>query len=153
MYRRELLSLQEAQKKEEEMSRKNRIQQLFIVFVALGLLVSGCAGAYSTLPREKISEADKAILEAKESNASLNAPIELKAAEDKLAGARAALNNKDYAEATRLAEQALVDADYARAKGTSEKAKKKAEEIRQSIKGLHEEIELLSKQITVQGGK
>jgi hypothetical protein len=67
------------------MDRWKRIQQLFIVFIGLGLLVSGCAGAYSTLPGEKISKGDKAILEAKESNASLNAPVELKAAEDKLA--------------------------------------------------------------------
>jgi len=134
------------------MNRKNRIPKLFIVFVALGLLVSGCAGAYSALPREKISEGDKAILEAKEGNASLNAPVELKAAEDKLEAAKVALGNKDYDDATRLAEQASVDADYARAKASSEKARKKADELRQNIKGLRQEIELLSKQITLKEG-
>jgi len=134
------------------MNRRNRIQQLFIVFVALGLLVSGCAGAHSALPREKISEGDKAIREARESNASQDAPAELKAAEDKLAAARAALGKKDYADATRLAEQASVDADYARAKGSSEKARKKAEELNQNIKTLRQEIELLSEQIKLQGG-
>lgn len=133
------------------MNRKNGIPKLFIVFVALGLLVSGCAGA--ALPREKISEGDKAILEAKEGNASLNAPVELKAAEDKLEAAKAAFNKKDYDEATRLAEQASVDADYARAKASSEKARKKADELRQNIKALRQDIEGLSKQITVQGGK
>jgi hypothetical protein len=128
------------------MKGKRRLQQLFAGVAVLGLLlISGCA-TYAALPREKISQADKAVNEAKESNASLNAPTELKAAEDKLGEAKTALGKKDYEEATRLAEQALVDADYARAKGTSEKAKKKAEELRQNIKTLLQEIELLSKQ-------
>ena len=134
------------------MNERKRIQLLIIVLAAFSLLLlSGCAS--SMLPKEKISEGDQAILKAKESNTSVNAPIELKAAEDKLAEAKTALAKKDYGEATRLAEQALVDADFAMAKGDSEKAKKKAEEVRRSIKALREEIELLSKQITLQGGK
>jgi hypothetical protein len=128
------------------MNEKKRIQPLLVVWVVLGLLlINGCV-TYATLPREKISEADKALIEAKESNASLNAPGELKAAEDKLAEAKAAFGKKDYEKATRLAEQASVDADYARAKGASEKAKKEAEELRQNIKTLRHDIELLSKQ-------
>ena len=127
---------------------------LFVVTVVLSiLLLGGCGGGFSALPKEKISESDKAVTEAKGSNASLNAPAELKAAEDKLAMAKAAFGKKDYAEATRLAEQASVDADYARAKGASEKAKKEAEDLRQNIKTLRQDIEGLSKQITLQGGK
>jgi hypothetical protein len=134
------------------MNDRKRIQPLIIVLAAFSLLLgSGCASAI--IPKEKISESDQAILKAKESNASLSAPVELKAAEDKLALAKAAFGKKDYAEATRLAEQALVDTDYARATATSVKAKKKAEEIRQSIKTLHQEIDQLSKQMTLQGGK
>jgi hypothetical protein len=128
------------------MKKNRKLQQLFVSVAGLGLLLmSGCT-TFATLPREKISEGEKALTEAKESNASLNAPVEFKAAEDKLAEAKAAFGKKDYEEATRLAEQASVDADYARAKGTSEKAKKKAEELRQNIKTLRQEIELLSKQ-------
>lgn len=128
------------------MKGKRRLQQLFAGVAVFGLLlISGCA-TYAALPKEKISQADKAVNEAEESNASLNAPTELKAAQDKLGAAKTALGKKDYEEATRLAEQALVDADYARAKGTSEKAKKKAEELHQNIKTLRQEIELLSKQ-------
>jgi hypothetical protein len=135
------------------MNGKKKIQQLLIVLSGLSLMVvSGCS-TFASLSREKISESDKAISEARESNASLNAPIELKAAEDKLAEAKAAFNNKDYGKATHLAEQALVDADFARAKGTSEKARKKAEEIRENINALRQEIEFLSKQITLKGGK
>jgi hypothetical protein len=134
------------------MNGKKRIQQLFIVLAGLGLIVVISCSTYATLSREKISEGDKAISEARESNANLNAPVELKAAEDKLAEARAAFNSKDYGKATHLAEQALVDADFARAKGISEKAKKKAEEIRENINTLRQEIELLSEQITLKGG-
>jgi hypothetical protein len=135
------------------MKGKRSIQGLFVVVIALSMLwLNGCGG-FATLPAEKISDSDKAMQEAKESNASLNAPVELKAAEDKLAAAKAAFNKKDYDEATRLAEQASVDADFAKAKGTSEKARKKTEEIRQNIKVLRQEIEILSKQITLEGGK
>ncbi len=128
------------------MGKKKRIQPLLVVWVILGLLLTNGCVTYATLPRDKISGGEKALVEAKESNASVNAPGELKAAEDKLAEAKAAFGKKDYEKATRLAEQASVDADYARAKGASEKAKKKAEELRQNIKTLRQDIELLSKQ-------
>ena len=135
------------------MDKKKRIPPLLVVWVILGLLLtSGCV-TYATLPREKISEADKAFVEAKESNASLNAPVELKAAEDKLTEAKSAFDKKDYEKAARLAEQASADADYARAKGSSEKARKKADEIRQNIKTLKQDIELLSQKIALEGGK
>ncbi len=91
--------------------------------------------------------------EAEEGNGSINAPVELKTAEDKLAAAKAAFKKKDYDEATRLAEQTSVDADFPKAKGTSEKAKRKAEEIRQNIRFLRQEIETLSKLIALEGGK
>ena len=135
------------------MKGRKHMLSLFIVTVVFSILLLDGCGGFSTLPKEKISESDKAVAEAKESNASVNAPTELKAAEDKLAKAKAAFRDKDYDVATRLAEQASVDADYARAKGASEKAKKEAEDLRQNIKTLRQDIEGLSKEITLQGGK
>jgi len=135
------------------MEGKRGIRGLFVTVIALSALwLSGCGG-FAALPKEKISDGDKAIREARESNASLSAPVELKAAEDKLAAAKAAFNKKNYDEATRLAEQASVDADFAKAKGSTEKARKKAEEIQQDIKTLKQEIEALSKKIALEGGK
>jgi hypothetical protein len=135
------------------MKGEHKIQKIVFGSVVFGLMImSGCT-TFATLPREKISEADKGILEARGSNAAVHAPLELKTAEDKLDDARVAFNKKDYGKATRLAEQAMVDADYARAKGTTVEVKKKAEELRQNIKTLRQEIDLLSKQITLQGGK
>jgi len=135
------------------MKGDHRIQKIVVGLVVLGLMaMSGCT-TFATLPREKISEAGKGIIEARGSNATVYAPLELKTAEDKLADARVAFNKRDYDKATRLAEQAMVDADYARAKGTTVEVKKKAEELRQNIKTLRQEIDLLFKQITLQGGK
>jgi hypothetical protein len=111
----------------------------------LALVAGGCA-ANGILSREKISAGEKALNEAKISNASLNAPAELKTAEDKLVAARDALAKEDYGKANRLAEQAQVDADYARTKATTAKAKETAEGMRKNIQDLRQEIERLSKQ-------
>jgi macrodomain Ter protein organizer (MatP/YcbG family) len=127
------------------MDRKRKQLQLFLVLAVFGLLLaSGCA-TDGTLP-EKILQGDEAIRKAAESNATLNAPGELKAAQEKLAQAKQAAYKRDYDRATRLAEEASTDADYARSKAASEKARKMAEQLREDIKALRQEIEHLSKQ-------
>ncbi len=135
------------------MKGKRILQVLFVVVMGLSILwLSGCSGLAAS-SREKISRGDQALTEAKGSNATVNAPVELKAAGDKLEQAKAAFGQKDYSNADRLAEQALADVDYARAKASSEKVKKEAEEVRQNIKTLRQEIEVLNKKISAQGGK
>jgi macrodomain Ter protein organizer (MatP/YcbG family) len=127
------------------MDRKRKQLQLFLVLAVFGLLLaSGCA-TDGTLP-EKILQGDEAIRKAAESNATLNAPGELKAAQEKLAQAKQAAYKRDYDRATRLAEEASTDADYARSKAASEKARKMAEQLREDIKALRQEVEHLSKQ-------
>jgi macrodomain Ter protein organizer (MatP/YcbG family) len=127
------------------MDRKIKQLQLFLVLAVFGLLLaSGCA-TDGTLP-EKILQGDEAIRKAAESNATLNAPGELKAAEEKLVQAKEAAYKRDYDKATRLAEEASIDADYARSKAASEKARKMAEQLREDIKALRQEVEHLSKQ-------
>jgi Domain of unknown function (DUF4398) len=136
-----------------QMKGKRSIHGLLVVVMGLSILwLSGCSGLAAS-SREKISDGDKALVGAKESNASVNAPVELKAAEDKLGEAKAAFAKKDYDNADRLADQALADADYARAKGSTEKTRKKSDEIRQNIKTLKQDIELLSKKMNLEGGK
>jgi hypothetical protein len=127
------------------MNRKKKDLQLFLVLAVFGLLLmSGCA-TNGILP-EKIRQGDEAIRKAAESNATLNAPGELKAAEEKLTQAKEAAYKRDYDKAARLAEEASIDADYARYKAASEKARKVAEELRNDIKLLRQEIDHLSKQ-------
>jgi cell division protein FtsB len=127
------------------MNRKRKGLQLFLVLAVFGLLLaSGCA-TNGTLP-DKILQGDEAIRKAAESNATLNAPDELKAAEKKLVQAKEAAYKRDYDRAIRLAEEASIDADYARSKAASEKARKKAEQLREEIKALRQEVDHLSKQ-------
>ena len=120
-----------------------------LLFAAGGIFLlswlGGCATSNGKLSNEKISLSEKMIQDAKESNASLNAPAELKTAEENLARAREALYIKDYKRAVHLAEQAAVDAEYARVKADSEKAKKTAEEMKKNIDALRQEIERLPK--------
>jgi macrodomain Ter protein organizer (MatP/YcbG family) len=127
------------------MNRKRKGLQLFLVLAVFGLLLaSGCA-TNGALP-EKILQGDEAIRKAAESNATLNAPGELKAAEEKLVQAKEAAYRRDYDKATRLAEEASIDAEYARHKAASEKARKMAEDLRKNIKLLRQEVDHLSKQ-------
>ena len=127
------------------MNSERKGLQLFLILAVFGLLVaSGCA-TKGTLS-EKILQGDEAIRKAAESNATLNAPGELKAAEEKLTQAKEAAYKRDYDKATRLAEEASIDADYARYKAASEKAKKVAEDLRKNIELLRQEVDHLSKQ-------
>ena len=135
------------------MKGKRIILSLLVVVMALSILwLTGCSGLKAS-SQQKISEGDKALIGARESNATVNAPVELKAAEDKLEQAKAAFGQKDYSNADRLAEQALADVDYARAKASSEKVKMEADAIRQNVKTLRQEIEVLNNKISAQGGK
>ncbi len=125
---------------------RKKISHLLAAAASIGLVLAmGCAtnGALST---EKISQGERSIRDARQSNASLTALPELKMAEDKLADAKAAFANKEYEKAGRLAEQAQVDADYARARADAAKSKRTAGEMRKNIENLRQEIERLSKQ-------
>ena len=127
-------------------NKKGIIQQVGSVTGIVFLLLTGGCATNGNLSAEKITQGERAIAEARQSDASLSAPVEMRTAEDKIAAARTALANKEYGKAARLAAEAQVDADYARAKADSEKAKKTAEEMRENIQTLRQEIERLSKQ-------
>ena len=129
------------------MGGNKRTVQLLAVVAAFGLLLaSGCATNGTLLSTRKIQAGEKAIMDAREGNASLNAPAELNVAEENLSRAREAQAKKEYEKAARLAERASIDAAYARTKATLEKTKKPVEEMRKNIEVLRQEIERLSKQ-------
>lgn len=118
--------------------------QIVGILIIVGFFsLSGCA---STVPPvESISSAEMAIKMAKGSDATINAPAELKLAEDKLNNAKAAVEKEEFELAKRLAEQALVDARLAEAKSRSKKAKEMAQEMQESIDTLKREIERAQK--------
>jgi tetratricopeptide (TPR) repeat protein len=107
------------------------------------LMAAGCASGDAALANSKVSQAERAINEAKQGNAGVTAPVELKTAEDKLTAARASAAKGDYDEAMRQADQALVDADYARARATNTRVKKIADDMRQNIQTLRQELDRL----------
>ena len=123
--------------------KKRWITPFFAVAAAFGLLLGGCASD-GTLATQKLSAGERAIMDAREGNASLNAVAELNAAEGNLSEAKEAFAKKEYEKATRLADRASIDAEFARNKAATEKAKKNAEEMRKNIETLRQEIERLS---------
>ncbi len=113
-----------------------------LLLLLITLVVSvGIATAKDVAPTEKITTVEKALDVARESNATIHAPLELKLAEDKLKKANIAIDEKEFEQARRLADEALMDAKLAEAKSRSEKAKKLSQEMRNSIDTLRREIE------------
>jgi len=108
-------------------------------------IAGGCSSMNANLAGEKVSRGEKAVADAKESNAILNAPDDLAVAQTKLGQANDAFAKQDYEEAARLADQASVDADYARARATTQKNRKTADEMKKNIETLRQEIERKSK--------
>ena len=123
--------------------KKRWITPFFTVAAAFGLLLGGCASD-GTLATQKLSAGEKAVMDAREGNASLNAAAELNAADGNLSEAKEAFAKKEYEKAARLADRASIDAELARNKAVTEKAKKNAEEMRKNIEALRQEIERLS---------
>lgn len=123
--------------------KKRRIVPFFAVAATFGILLGGCASD-GTLATQKLSAGERAIMDAREGNASLNAAAELNAAEGNLSEAKEAFAKKEYEKAARLADRASIDAEFARNKAVTEKAKKNAEEMRKNIEALRQEIERLS---------
>jgi len=106
------------------------------------VMATGCA-SNGTLASARIGQAERAVDEAKQSNATLNAAADLKVAEDRLVAARAAVIRQDPADAIRQAEAAMADADYARARSFNERVRKVVDDMRQNIQTLRQELERL----------
>ena len=128
------------------MDGKKRGALLSVVAAVVVLSVAGgCSSMNANLAGEKVSRGEKAVADAKESNAILNAPDDLAVAQGKHAAANDAFTKQNYEEAARLADQAAVDADYARARATTQKNRKTAEDMKKNIEALRQEIERMTK--------
>lgn len=118
------------------MARKKAVIQMLLLCGAMGL--SGCAG---NPPTAALSQADLAVQQASKSKAPEYASLELYTAREQLTGAQEAMKNKEYTQARRLAERALVNAQLAETKAEAEQTRRAAEELRQSIEALRREAE------------
>jgi hypothetical protein len=120
-------------------------QAIGIAVILAVVSAAGCASK-GVAPVESMTSAELVIKEARDNNAAINAPLELKFAEDKLAAAKAAVTQEEFIRAKRLADEALMDAKLAEAKSLSVKAKKQAQEMRDTIDTLRHEIDRIQSQ-------
>ena len=106
--------------------------------LALGsaALLAGCAG---NPPSEQMAVTESAVNAAVSSGGPEYAPVETKNAQDKLAQARIALNDKEYKQARNLAQQAEWDARVAERKSQAVKAQNNVKDAQQGVMELRQE--------------
>ena len=107
------------------------------------LLAAGCASLPA--PTEQIAVSRAAVSSAVSSGGNEYAPLLLKSAVDKMAGAERAMTDKDYLHARRWAEQAQLDAKLAETTADYGKAQKAVDNSQESNRVLREEIDRTAK--------
>jgi Domain of unknown function (DUF4398) len=108
-----------------------------IVFAAALLALAGCA---ATPPTEQLAAARASVGQA-QPVAAKEAPLELGAAQSKLARAEDAMQRGEYETARRYAEQAEVDAKLAWTSAENARAQRAAAELEQGIQTLRRELD------------
>jgi hypothetical protein len=106
-----------------------------VLAMACLALLSACAG---TPPIEAMA-VSRASVERATGPAAAEAPVEMAAARDKLTRATTAYNNKDYALAKQLANEADADATLAEAQARSVRSSRALAEVRDGIRMLRDE--------------
>ena len=114
--------------------------------VATWFLLAGAAAiaaACSSVPEPvaELASARTAVRSVQDTDAQSLTPVLLDRAKTKLDRAEAAMRDKQYAEARRLAEESLADAQLARAQADAIVAQRNADELDASIKMLRSEID------------
>ena len=111
--------------------------------VAAAIFMAGCASPVPPLEQMAVSRAAVGSVNNAEDNEF--APLQLKSAMEKMAGAERAMTDKNYVLARQLAEQAQVDAQLATATARSAKAQKAADAIQEDSRVLRTEIDRKTK--------
>ncbi len=120
------------------MHDRKRAACFFSAAIIALLTMTACAGA--PVPNEKLSQAEQAIATAQQDNASVNAPLDLRMAQDKLGMARNAVSQEENVTAGRFADEATVDAQVADARTRTARAEALSREMQDSIQALRAEI-------------
>ena len=120
----------------------NRRWSIGVIILLLSMMCA-CAGV---APIEKMAKLDSQIESARQAEAIVHAPLELKFAEDKYKMAEAAIEDGKYERASRLADEALLDAQLAEEKALSVQAEQEVQELRESIEALRSELMRIQKQ-------
>lgn len=107
--------------------------------IAVLFALAGCAS--TPAPTEQMAVSKAAVSNASSAGGNEFAPLQLKAAMDKMDAAERAMIKKDYVLARQLAEQAEVDAQLAGAMARSAKSKKAADALQEDSRVLRLEID------------
>lgn len=110
-----------------------------IVLGALLLALAGCASA----PKDTgfLDQASAAIAAAEAAGAVEHAPLEIRFAREKLAGARLAVADRDYDRARRLVRQSMINSELATVKSAAAKAREATRAARRANEELERELE------------
>lgn len=120
-----------------------QMMQMAGVAVAAAALMAGCAS--TSAPTEQMAVSRAAVSNAMGAGGNQYAPLQFRAASEKLEAAERAMAAKDYELALRLAEQAEVDARLSAEMARSAKAQQAADALQEDVRILRQEIERLSK--------
>lgn len=110
------------------------------IIVALTAALAACAGP-GPRPDNKLQTAESSIKQAEAVDAREFNPVMLNEAQNKVADARALMEQEKYREAERLLEQATVDAQLAGARSETEKARRAVAEVNNNIEALRQQIQ------------
>ncbi|MHB1676959.1 MAG: DUF4398 domain-containing protein [Sulfuriferula sp.] len=103
------------------------------------ILMGGCASTPPPIAQMAVAKA--ALSNASTAGSQEYAPLQLKAARDKMDAAQRAMAADNYELATQLAEEAQVDAELAIAKARSDKAAKAAAAVKKDSNVLRQQID------------
>jgi hypothetical protein len=121
------------------MVSKTAVLRFVLLCGVVGL--SSCASKPPPETLTQLSQAELAVKQADKSKAPEYARLELYTAREQLASAQQAMQRKDYAEARRMAERALVNAQLAETMGEAVQTRQAATELRHSVEALRREAD------------
>ena len=119
----------------ERVSSRLRVSACLLVMAGA---LSACASA--PIPEQQISLSRDALNRAVSAEATQYAPLEMKAAQDKMFLMERAMGERDYAQAQTLAEQIEADANLAERKARAVKWQKQLSDARNGIQVLKQEM-------------
>ncbi|MCA1802194.1 MAG: DUF4398 domain-containing protein [Rhodothermaceae bacterium] len=113
---------------------------LILLPMIVGIALIAACGSTNP-PTQQLTETRMVIEQAEQVGAQEFAPLELRDAGIKLQQARDAVEEKEYEKAVRLLDHARIDAEVAQVKALSAKSQQAAEELRESIRVMRQELE------------
>jgi cytochrome c biogenesis protein ResB len=125
-------------------STRRPYRSMFFCVVLAALSAVGCA-SHRPVATAKVTQAERAVEDAQQAGAAVSAPLELRAAQDKLKAAQEAMAKGKHDRAIRSAEQATIDGEYARAVAAKQRVNTTSDEMDQYIKVLRQELDRLPK--------